>query len=76
MIVIWEITSADVERLELPDTKTVALAGEWSLEMYARIARSIAQSASPVRMERAITSTSDLRANTPSFVAKSVCACS
>ena len=32
MLVIWEIESADADRLQLPDTEAVALAGEWTLE--------------------------------------------
>ena len=32
MLVVWEITSADADRLQLPDTEAVALAGEWTLE--------------------------------------------
>ena len=32
MLVIWEITATDAERLSLPDTESVALAGEWALE--------------------------------------------
>ena len=32
MIVVWEIESADADRLQQPDTEAVALAGEWALE--------------------------------------------
>ena len=32
MLVIWEITRADADRLHLTDTEEVALAGEWALE--------------------------------------------